>query len=126
MLDFFIEKLLGLFSDVSKDTAVNIEDVTVNCVGCFRGKENCGTCKLFGLEPSVGGCLSTDELIERMTGTVSLTLAKRSGLRGFDVAGAKAVTLNVVLAVLGADVSGEHLETTLSGCVSGNCFTTKL
>ena len=53
-----------------------------------------------------------------MTAAVGLTLAQGSGLRGGDVAGANAVALDVVLAVLGGDVLGQHLQAAL-GCGVG-------
>ena len=57
-----------------------------------------------------------------MTRAVGLDFAQRSGLGSFDVAGADAVALDVVLAVFGADVAGQHLQTALSSCVCGNGF----
>ena len=105
----FAQALLGLFADVSKDTAIYIEDVSVDCIGCLRSKEYSGTGQLFGLQPSVSRGLSADELVERMSAAIGLDLTKRSCLRSLDVTGSKAVTLNVVLAVLGADVLGQHL-----------------
>ena len=44
-----------------------------------------------------------------MSAAIGLDLTKRSRLRSLDVTGSKAITLNVVLAVLGADVLGQHL-----------------
>ena len=41
--------LFRLFADVSKDTAIHIEDVSVDCIGCLRSKEYSGTGQLFGL-----------------------------------------------------------------------------
>ena len=105
----FAQALLGLFADVSKDTAIYIEDVSIDCIGCLRSKEYSGTGQLFGLQPSVSRGLSADELVERMSAAIGLDLTKRSRLRSLDVTGSKAVTLNVVLAVLGADVLGQHL-----------------
>ena len=48
------------------------------------------------------------------------------GLGGGDVAGAHAVALDVVLAVLGSDVLGEHLQGTLGGGVGGDSLTAQL
>lgn len=45
----FAQALLGLFADVSKDTAIYIEDVSIDCIGCLRSKEYSGTGQLFGL-----------------------------------------------------------------------------
>lgn len=41
--------LLGLLADVSKDTAIYIQDVSVDCIGCLRSKEYSGAGQLFGL-----------------------------------------------------------------------------
>ena len=41
--------LFRLFADVSKDTAIYIEDVSVHCIGCLRSKEYSGTGQFFGL-----------------------------------------------------------------------------
>ena len=43
------QALLGLFADVSKDTAIYIEDVSIDCIGCLRSKEYSGAGQLFGL-----------------------------------------------------------------------------
>ena len=61
-----------------------------------------------------------------MTAAVGLALAQRSGLRSGNVAGSYAVALDVVFAVLGADVAGEHLESALCGGVCGNGLTAEL
>ena len=45
----FARALFGLFADVSKDTAIYIEDVSIDCIGCLRSKEYSGTGQLFGL-----------------------------------------------------------------------------
>ena len=44
----FARALFRLFADVSKDTAIYIEDVSVDCIGCLRSKEYSGTGQLFG------------------------------------------------------------------------------
>ena len=36
------QALLGLLADVSKDTAIYIQDVSVDCIGCLRSKEYSG------------------------------------------------------------------------------------
>ena len=41
--------LFRLFADVSKDTSIYIEDVSIDCIGCLRSKEYSGTGQLFGL-----------------------------------------------------------------------------
>ena len=46
---FPVENLLGLLADVSKDTAIYIQDVSVDCIGCLRSKEYSGAGQLFGL-----------------------------------------------------------------------------
>ena len=46
---FEVLYLLGLLADVSKDTAIYIQDVSVDCIGCLRSKEYSGAGQLFGL-----------------------------------------------------------------------------
>ena len=58
-----------------------------------------------------------------MAAAVRLDLTQGRGLRGGDVAGANAVALNVVLAVLGSNVFGQHLQAALGSSVSGNSLT---
>ena len=55
-----------------------------------------------------------------MAGAVGLPFAQRGGLGRGDVAGADGVALDVVLAVLTADVAGEHLETALGGGIGAH------
>ena len=61
-----------------------------------------------------------------MTTAVGLDLAQRSGLRGGDVAGSDAVALDVVLAVLGGDVLGQHLQAALGSGVGGDSLAAQL
>ena len=61
-----------------------------------------------------------------MTAAVRLTFAQRRGLRGLDVARTDAVALDVRLAILGADVAGQHLQAALSRRVGGNGLTAQL
>ena len=78
-------------------------------------EEHGGTHEVRGVAPAGSGGLSDDELVEGMSGH-----AQGRGLGGLDIAGADAVALDVVLAVLGADVAGEHLEAALGAGVGGN------
>ena len=57
---------------------------------------------------------------------VRLLLAKRSRLRRRNIAGSDRVALNVVLAVLRADVLGQHLQAALCRRIRGNRLTAKL
>ena len=61
-----------------------------------------------------------------MTAAVGLDLAQRCGLRGGNVAGSDAVALDVVSAVLGSDVLGQHLQAALCCCISRNGLTAQL
>ena len=88
-------------------------------VGSVGSQEYCRSLQIFSCAPACCRSLGDNELIERMSGSIGLSLAKRSGLRSSDVAGSNAVALDVVLTVLGADVSGQHLEAALSCRVSG-------
>ena len=92
----------------------------------LRCEEYGGTAQLIGLEPATCGGLGADERIERVARTVSLLLTQRSGLRRSDVTRADTVALDVVLAILRADVAREHLQTTLGGSVSRYGLTTQL
>ena len=69
------------------------------------GKEHSRTHKIFGSTPAGGGSLGDDEAVERVTAAVGLTLAQRCGLLCGDIAWADAVALDVVLAILRADVT---------------------
>lgn len=109
--------LLGLFSDIGQDSAIDIEDMSVDEIGSIRGKEDGRALKVFGCSPSASRCLGTDEAIKRMHGTIRLLLAERSGLWSGDVARSDAVALNVGLAIFGTDVLGEHLQSALGGSI---------
>ena len=61
-----------------------------------------------------------------MAAAVGLALPEGSGLGRGDVAGADAVALDVVLAVLGADVAGEHLQAALRGGVGAHGLAAEL
>ena len=106
-------KSAGLLADVGEDAAVNVEDQAVDEVGSLGGEEDSGAAQILGLAPALGRGLGNDELVKRMTAAVGLDLTQRCGLRGGDVAGSDAVALDVVLAVLGGDVLGQHLQTAL-------------
>jgi len=61
-----------------------------------------------------------------MTRAIGLDLAQGCGLRGGDVAGSDAVALDVVLAVLGGDVLGQHLQAALGSGVGGDSLAAQL
>lgn len=61
------ENLLRLLTDVSEDTAVDVENVTVDEVGCITCKEDCRSLEVLCITPACCGSLGNDELIERMT-----------------------------------------------------------
>ena len=61
-----------------------------------------------------------------MTASIGLDFAQRSSLRSSDITRADAITLNVVFSVFRTDVTGQHLQTTFSGSVCRNGFTTQL
>ena len=89
-----------LLADVSKNTAIDIENVAIDGVGGMRGKEHGGSAQFLGLEPTAGRCLGTDERVEGMAAAIRLTLAQRCCLWRSDIARANAVALDVVLAIL--------------------------
>ena len=93
--------LLRLLADVGQDAAVHVQHQAVDEVGGFGSQEDGGAAQVLGFAPAAGRGLGDDELVEGMTGAVGLNLTQRSGLRGGDVAGADAVALDVVSAVLG-------------------------
>ncbi len=109
--------LLRLLANVGQDATINIQYVAIDGVRSVRSQEDSRTAQLRRIEPAAGRCLGADERIEGMTAAVRLTLTKGSGLGSGDVAWANAVTLDVVLSVLRADVAGEHLQATLGGSV---------
>ena len=115
-----------LLADVGEDAAVNIENQAVDEVGSLGGEEHGGAAQILGLAPALSGGLGDDELVERMTRAIGLDLAQGRGLRGGDVAGSDAVALDVVLAVLGGNVLGQHLQTALGSGVGGNRLAAQL
>ena len=119
------EERSGLFAEISLDAAVNVQDLTVDEVGCIGSQEHGGTGKVLGLAPAACGGAAHQEGVEGMIGTIGLLFPQRRGLGGLDVAGTNAVALDVVGAELGADVPGQHLQTALGGCISGNSLTAK-
>ena len=52
-LSFLI--LLRLLADIGEDTAIDIEHMAVDGVGCMRGEEHGGTSELRGIEPAACG-----------------------------------------------------------------------
>ena len=115
-----------LLADVSQDAAVNVEDQTVDKVGCLGSEEHGWAAQILGFAPALGRGLGNDELVKRMTAAIGLDLAQGCGLRGGDVAGSDAVALDVVLAVLGGDVLGQHLQTALGSGVGGDSLAAQL
>ena len=61
-----IPVLFRLFSNVSQNTTVYIEDVAVYSVGSVRSQEYCRTCKFFWIQPATSRSASADELIKWM------------------------------------------------------------
>mgnify|MGYP006911665306 CR=1 FL=1 len=107
-----------LLADVSEDAAVNVQDQAVDEVGSLGCEEDSGSAQIVCIAPAASGGLGDDELIEGMAAAVRLDLAQGCGLRGSDVAGSNAVALDVVLAVLGSDVLGQHLQAALGSSVT--------
>ena len=66
---------LRLFSDLSEDASVHIEDVSIYKVRSLGREEHCRSLEVFHGAPSCCRCLRDDKLIERMAGTGSLTLS---------------------------------------------------
>ena len=125
-MQFAYWKLLRLLADVSQNAAVNVQDEAVDEVGSGRGEEDGGAAQILSFAPAACGGLGDDEAVEGVTAAVGLTLAQRCGLRGGDVAGSDAVALDVVLAVLGGDVLGQHLQAALGSGVGGDSFAAQL
>ena len=59
--NFFYQLLFRLFSDISKNTTIYVENVTVNSVRSFRSKEHGRTCQFFRIQPTAGRSLGADE-----------------------------------------------------------------
>lgn len=53
--------LFRLFAYISKDTAINIENVSIDSVRSLRGKEYCGASEFAWVEPATCRCLGADE-----------------------------------------------------------------
>ena len=119
-------KSAGLLADVGEDAAVNVEDQAVDKVGSLGSEEDSGAAQILGLAPALGRGLGNDELVKRMTAAVGLDLTQGCGLRGGDVAGSDAVALDVVLAVLGGNVLGQHLQAALGSSVGGDSLAAQL
>lgn len=66
---------LRLFSDISEDASVHIEDVSIYKVRSLGREEHCRSLEVFHGAPSCCRCLRNDKLVERMTGAVSLTFS---------------------------------------------------
>ena len=115
-----------LLADVGQDAAVNVQNQAVDEIGSFRCQEDSGAAQVLGVAPACSGSLGNDELVKRMAAAVRLDLTQGRGLRGGDVAGSDAVALDVVLAVLGGDVLGQHLQTALGSGVGGNSLAAQL
>ena len=62
----------GLLADISEDTAVDIEDMTVDEIAGLGGEEHSRTLEIFGSAPACGRSLRDDEAVERMTASVGL------------------------------------------------------
>ena len=123
---FIFSPLLRLLADVGQDSTIHIEHVTIHGVRGMRGEEHSGTSQLRRIEPTASRCLGTDEAIEWMAAAVRLAFTQRSSLGRSNVARAYAVTLDVVLTILRADVTGEHLQAALGSSVCRNGLTTQL
>ena len=96
----------GLFAEISLNTSINVEYLTVYKVGCLGCEEYGGACKVGGVAPAACGSFGIgDEAVEGVLRAICLRLTQGNRLGRCDVAGADAVALNVVLAVLGGDVS---------------------
>ena len=123
---FEVLYLLGLLADVSQDAAISVQDLAVDKVGSMGGQEHAGADHVLGGAPAACGGLGADEGIEGMAAAIGLDLAQGSGLSGGNVARAHAVALDVVLAVLGGDVAGQHLQCALGGSVGGDSLAAQL
>lgn len=81
-------ELLWLFTDVTKNATVHIEDQAVNEVRRLRRQEHRRAHQVLGSAPAGCGSLGQDELVKGMAATIGLDLSQGSGLRGGNVAGA--------------------------------------
>ena len=59
--NLFYLTLFRLFSDISKDTTIDIKNVAVDSVRSFRSKEYSRTCQFFWIQPTTGRSLGADE-----------------------------------------------------------------
>ncbi len=123
---FLLSDLPRLTADVGENAAVGVQDLTVHEVGGVGGQEDAGADHIFRVAPAARRGLGGDELVEGVTAAVGLDLTQRGGLGGGDIARTHAVALDVVLAVLGGDVLGQHLEGALCGGVGGDGLAAQL
>ena len=100
--------------------------MSVDKVGCIRGKEYGRPLEIFRSAPACGRGLRHDKLIKRMTAAVRLTLAEGSRLGCGNVARSDAIALNVVLTIFRADIAGQHLQSALGSGIGGNSLTAQL
>ena len=103
--------LLGLFSDVSQDTAVYVKYMSVYEVGSIGCQEYSRSLQICGVSPTCGRSLCNNELIEGMSASIRLDFTQGRSLGCGNIAGPNAVALNVVFAIFGCNISGEHLQT---------------
>ena len=113
---------LRLFADISENTSVHIENMTVDSVRSMARKEYGRSSQFFRLEPSSCRSLGADETIKGMARAVGLTLSQRCSLRCSYITGTYTIALNVIFSIFGADIAGEHLESALGGSVCTDRF----
>ena len=68
--------LLGLFSDISQDTAVHIQNVSVHEVGSVGCQEYGRSLQILSNSPAGSRSLCDDELIEGMSASIRLDLTQ--------------------------------------------------
>ena len=61
-----------------------------------------------------------------MPGTVGLHFAQRSSLRSRYITRTDAITLYIILTILGSNITGQHFQSTFGGSISRNRFAPQL
>ena len=74
------EERSGLFAEISLDAAVNIQDLTVDEVGCIGSQEHGGTGQILRLAPAASGGAAHQEGVEGMVRAIGLLFPQRRGL----------------------------------------------
>ena len=117
--------LLWLFTNVGKNSAIDIYNMTIHKIRCVRSQENCRSLQILCLSPSRCRSLCNNKLVKRMSASIRLDLTQWSRLRCCNVTRSDTVTLDVVFAILRCNIFCKHFQSALCSCVCRYCLTAK-